>query len=261
MTIGAARATAALALVAVAAGPAGATRAPSAAPATSALAPTPTPAATTPVPVEPTPIVTAADLEDLCARGLRFPVPAVSPAAVRDSFAEQRGDRRHEAIDVVAPRGAAVVAVDDGVVAKLFESVPGGRTIYLFDVGLRFAYYYAHLDGYAPGLTEGGRVRKGDAIATVGTSGNAADATPHLHFAIFKLEPAPRWWRGTPLDPYPLLVLPGCAPGAEDRRRTSRGAARRVYSDAALRVDSDAAPAPARTQRVRRTSDGCTVGE
>jgi murein DD-endopeptidase MepM/ murein hydrolase activator NlpD len=185
------------ALVAVAAVEAVASAAPSP-PASPTHAPT----------VEPTPVVSAADLEDLGARRLRFPVPAVSPAAVRDSFRDRRGSGPHEAMDVVAPHGAAVVAVDDGVVAKLFESVPGGRTMYLFDVELRFAYYYAHLDAYAPGLTEGQRVRKGDVIATVGTSGDAGDAGPHLHFAIFKLEPAPRWWRGTALNPYPFFVPP-----------------------------------------------------
>jgi murein DD-endopeptidase MepM/ murein hydrolase activator NlpD len=169
-----------------------------------------TPAATpTPKP-EPTPVVDDADLAELRARALAFPVPEISPATVRDTFADRRGggDRPHEALDIAAPRGAPVVAVDDGTVVKLFRSVPGGLTIYLFDGARRFAYYYAHLDRYAPGLAEGQRVARGDVLGYVGTTGNAAPDAPHLHFAIFKLEAEPRWWHGTPLDPHPLLVPP-----------------------------------------------------
>src|SRR6185436_7979553 len=129
-----------------------------------------------------------------------------SPATVPDTYADRRGRGPHEALDIAAPRGAPVVAVDDGTVVKLFRSVPGGLTIYLFDGARRFAYYYAHLDRYAPGLAEGQRVARGDVLGFVGTTGNAATDAPHLHFAIFKLEPEPRWWHGTALDPYPLLV-------------------------------------------------------
>jgi murein DD-endopeptidase MepM/ murein hydrolase activator NlpD len=154
----------------------------------------------------PTPVVTEADLAQLRARALVFPVPEISPASVRDTFADRRGRGPHEALDIAAPRGAPVVAVDDGTVIKLFRSVPGGLTIYLFDGERRFAYYYAHLDRYAPGLAEGQRVQRGDVIGSVGSTGNAATDAPHLHFAIFKLEPEPRWWHGTALDPHPLLV-------------------------------------------------------
>lgn len=156
----------------------------------------------------PTPIVDANDLRRLGERALLFPVPDVSPARVRDTFADRRGGALHEALDVPAPRGAAVVAVDDGVVAKLFTSVPGGLTVYVFDDAHRYAYYYAHLDGYAEGLAEGNRVRRGEVLGRVGSTGNAAEEAPHLHFAIFKLEPEPRWWVGTPIDPHPLVVRP-----------------------------------------------------
>ena len=154
----------------------------------------------------PTPVVTDADLAELRARALAFPVPEISPASVRDTFTDRRGRGPHEALDIAAPRDAPVVAVDDGTVIKLFRSVPGGLTIYLFDGARRFAYYYAHLDRYAPGLAEGQHVQRGDVIGFVGTTGNAALDAPHLHFAIFKLEPEPRWWHGTALNPHPLLV-------------------------------------------------------
>ncbi len=58
--------------------------------------------------------------------------------------------RKHEAIDILAPRGTDVVAVEDGKVAKLFTSDAGGLTLYQFDPSETFVYYYAHLDSYAP---------------------------------------------------------------------------------------------------------------
>ncbi len=152
------------------------------------------------------PVVSASDLADLRGRTLLFPVPAVPRDGVSDTFGDARRGGLHEALDIPAPRGAPVLAVDDGVVAKLFESVPGGHTIYLFDRDRRFAYYYAHLEGYAADLQETKPVRRGDVIGYVGSSGNAAADGPHLHFAIFKLETVPRWWRGTAINPHPLLV-------------------------------------------------------
>ena len=45
---------------------------------------------------------------------------------------------------------------------------------------------------------------RGQTIGT-GTTGNAPPDTPHLHFAIFKLDAAKRWWEGAPLDPVRVL--------------------------------------------------------
>jgi murein DD-endopeptidase MepM/ murein hydrolase activator NlpD len=106
----------------------------------------------------------------------------------------------------MAPRGTPVLAAVDGTVEKLFESVPGGLTIYEFDRERTHAYYYAHLDRYAAGLAEGQALRQGDVIGYVGSTGNAAEDAPHLHFAIFVLGPEKRWWQGTAIDPYPLLA-------------------------------------------------------
>ncbi len=127
---------------------------------------------------------------------------------MREMFNEVRGSKRHEAIDIMAPRGTPVIAADDGVVKKLFLSVPGGITIYEFDPVERFCYYYAHLDHYAPGLLEGNRVHRGDLLGYVGTTGNAPKDAPHLHFALIRLDPDKRWWKGTYVDPYPLLAHP-----------------------------------------------------
>jgi murein DD-endopeptidase MepM/ murein hydrolase activator NlpD len=149
----------------------------------------------------------ASDLGRLSARQLAFPVPSFDRARLVDNFAEQRGGHVHEAIDIPAPRGTPVVAVDDGTVRKLFVSRAGGNTIYQFDPSGTYSYYYAHLDAYAPGLVEGQPVHKGDRLGTVGTSGNSPPDAPHLHFTIFKLGPQKNWWEGTPINPFPLFAL------------------------------------------------------
>jgi peptidoglycan LD-endopeptidase LytH len=147
----------------------------------------------------------AASLEDLRSRALLNPVDGADAASLVQSFHEARGTGTHDAIDIPAPRHTPVRAVDDGRIVKLFVSERGGLTVYQFDPTERFCYYYAHLEAYAPGLEEGALVARGEQIGTVGTSGNAPDDRPHLHFAIFELGPERRWWEGRPLDPYLVL--------------------------------------------------------
>jgi murein DD-endopeptidase MepM/ murein hydrolase activator NlpD len=147
--------------------------------------------------------VRGSDLENLRARSLAIPVRGFEVDDLVSSFDDARGgSRRHEAIDILAPRGTDVLAVEDGKVAKIFTSAAGGLTLYQFDPSETFVYYYAHLDSYAPGLKEGSMLRKGDVVGTVGTTGNAPKDTPHLHFSISKLDPDKRWWGGTALDPF-----------------------------------------------------------
>jgi len=138
---------------------------------------------------------------------LVVPVVGISAGDLRDQFDEPRsGGRVHQAVDILAKRNTPVVAAEDGRIAKLFESKAGGLTIYQFDPTEGYALYYAHLESYAPGLDEGDRVRKGQVIGYVGTSGNAPKDVPHLHFAIFRLGPDKRWWQGDAINPYPLLA-------------------------------------------------------
>ena len=144
---------------------------------------------------------------------LLVPVSGVEAAQLDDSFADGRGGTRvHEAIDIMAPTGTPVLAAADGRVVKLFTSKPGGLTVYQFDPGETIAYYYAHLDRYAENLAEGQEVKRGDLIGYVGSTGNAAPAAPHLHFAVFMLGPEKQWWKGTAINPYPLLVSRGPQP-------------------------------------------------
>lgn len=173
----------------------------------------PTPATTVPDPVAPPPIAPS-EVPPLPRAGampadpdrLLVPVQGVSPDQLSDTFDDARGtDRIHEALDIMAPAGTPVLAVADGPVAKLFDSKAGGLTIYQFDPTGTYAYYYAHLQGYAPGLAEGQLLRRGQVIGYVGSTGNADPSAPHLHFAIFELGPEKRWHEGTPVNPYPLL--------------------------------------------------------
>jgi murein DD-endopeptidase MepM/ murein hydrolase activator NlpD len=138
---------------------------------------------------------------------LAMPLAGVDPATLTDQFEQARGggSRKHEAIDILAPRGTPVLAVAEGNVAKLFNSNDGGLTVYQFDNTQQYAFYYAHLERYAPNLKEGMLLRRGDTLGYVGTTGNVPKDTPHLHFAVFQLGPEKQWWKGTALNPLPML--------------------------------------------------------
>jgi murein DD-endopeptidase MepM/ murein hydrolase activator NlpD len=152
------------------------------------------------------PAMSANAVEVLRDRRLEVPVQGARREDLRSMFDERRGtSRRHEAIDLLAPRHTPVVAVEDGTIARLFTSDAGGLTVYQFDPTSTYCYYYAHLEGYAAGLEEGDRIKRGDLIGYVGTTGNAPKDTPHLHFAIFQMTEKKQWWQGTPIDPYTVL--------------------------------------------------------
>lgn len=151
-------------------------------------------------------LLLAASTSALGPRIMALPIAGLTAKDLVDTFAQTRGTSRHEAIDIMEPRGTRVHAVVDGTIAKLFLSKPGGNTVYLFDEAQAYCYYYAHLDHYAAGLHEGQQVRAGEVIAYVGSTGNANAAAPHLHFTIFELDREKRWWKGTPVNPYPILL-------------------------------------------------------
>ena len=134
------------------------------------------------------------------------PISGLALANLQDTFEGFHNGHRHEAIDILEPRGTPVHAVVPGTIRKLFFSIRGGNTIYQFDEMGMYCYYYAHLDRYADGLREGMPVEHGDVIGFVGSTGNADARTPHLHFAIFELGPEKQWSRGKAVNPYPGLV-------------------------------------------------------
>jgi murein DD-endopeptidase MepM/ murein hydrolase activator NlpD len=140
--------------------------------------------------------------------GLAIPVQGIKQSGLVDTYTAARaGGRIHDAIDIMAAEGTPVIAAADGTIEKLFFSNGGGgNTIYERSADGKWMYYYAHLQGYAPGLAEGQKVKQGQVIAIVGHTGNASPDGPHLHFAINKMEAGQRWWQGSPINPYPLLA-------------------------------------------------------
>lgn len=125
-----------------------------------------------------------------------FVCPAPGSRFINDWGFPRSGGRKHKGTDMMAPRGSSVIAVGDGTV-RLKTNNLGGTVIYLYaDHGV--FYYYAHLDGYASGLSTGDRVSSGQLIGYVGDSGNALGGATHLHFEIHP-------GGGAAVNPYPTL--------------------------------------------------------
>ena len=140
------------------------------------------------------------------APGLLIPVQGVTAASLVDTYEQARGQgRRHDAMDIMAPRGTPVLAASDGVVMKLFESSRGGTTLYQLDPDRRTIYYYAHLDSYAGGMAEGRALRRGELLGYVGNTGDAGPGNYHLHFEVSTTRDPDQYWGGVPQNPYPLL--------------------------------------------------------
>ncbi len=150
----------------------------------------------------------AGPIESGAAAELMVPVLNVRPSDLSDTFSDARegGARLHEALDISAPRGTTVVAAAPGTIEKLFRSDAGGNTIYVRSADRATIYYYAHLARYATGLKEGQRVRRGQRLGEVGSSGNASKEAPHLHFAVLQTTGDAAWWEPAhAINPYPLL--------------------------------------------------------
>lgn len=130
---------------------------------------------------------------------LPIPVAGITAVQLRDSFGAPRsGGRRHQGIDIFAPRGRTVRSTTDGIVLHIGENHLGGLVVSVLGPGGQ-RHYYAHLDTQAP-LTAGQRIRAGTPIGTVGTTGNARGTPPHLHYGVYGA--------GGALNPYPLLRTP-----------------------------------------------------
>lgn len=98
---------------------------------------------------------------------------------------------------MVAARNAPLVAIESGTVTRISNSSLGGRSVYLTgSSGSR--YYYAHLEYFADGIGSGTDVGVGQLLGGNGSSGNAPDWLPHLHFQY--APPGSDW-----VNPYPLV--------------------------------------------------------
>lgn len=164
----------------------------------------------------------------LAPSGMAIPVLGVKAAELLDTFKQSRagGNRVHDAIDIMAPHGTPVVAAGAGTVEKLFFSKGGGGiTVYVRSPDRRWMHYYAHLQEYAPGLREGMRVARGQALGRVGVTGNSNPNGPHLHFAIHRMEEGDGFWEGRAVNPYPLLAGRQRAVAPAEAGASGRGSA------------------------------------
>jgi peptidoglycan LD-endopeptidase LytH len=142
--------------------------------------------------------------EPIGRRELIVPIKGVSVAGLVDTWGAPRdGGRYHEGIDIIVPAWTPVRAAASGTIVKLFSSSRGGVTVYQRDASGRLILYYAHLNGYVPGLREGMRVKQGQDIAFVGQTGNAT--VPHLHFEVQRAGAPGQWWRAEAVNPYLAL--------------------------------------------------------
>lgn len=145
------------------------------------------PTTTTTLPTAAPPVVTD---------GKTCPVNAAT--SFTDSWGAPRsGGRSHKGVDMMAARGAPLVAIESGTVTRTSDSSLGGISIYLTGAsGNR--YYYAHLDALADGIRGGTSVSVGDLVGLNGSSGNASYSAPHLHFQF--APPGGDW-----VNPYTLV--------------------------------------------------------
>lgn len=129
---------------------------------------------------------------------LNVPVEGVRVSQVGDSWhAARSGGRLHEGQDIFAKRGTPVRSATEGYVVRVGQNSLGGNVVWVAGAGGR-NYYYAHLDSFAPGLAAGDYVTPDSVLGYVGTTGNAAGASPHLHFGVYTA--------GGAVDPRPLLA-------------------------------------------------------
>lgn len=106
--------------------------------------------------------------------------------------------RPHHGVDYAAPAGTPVQSIGDGVVVKKAYQASGGGNYLTIKHNSVYTTQYMHLKGYAPGIAAGTRVKQGEVIGYVGSTGLASG--PHLDFRVFK--------NGTPIDPLKLEAPP-----------------------------------------------------
>lgn len=160
--------------------------------------------ASQPASSQPAIVFTEEDIQYVYDRDILIPAKGVKASSLKNTY--RLGEKPHRAIDIMAPKNTPLLAVADGSILKLHYSKAGGITIYLLDDHGSIVYYYAHLSKYETGLKEGQKVKRGDVIGYVGTSGNAKGRLPHVHFSIFKVANTKKWWVAAAINPYYVLT-------------------------------------------------------
>lgn len=122
--------------------------------------------------------------------------PVQGRCSYTDTWGEARGTRRHEGVDIMAPRGNLIYAVVDGVITKKYMDASLSGNALRLTTGDGTYFFYAHLDTIAPGIDVGTPVRAGQVLGTNGSTGNTS--TPHLHFEVH-----PRG--GAAINPFPIV--------------------------------------------------------
>ncbi len=123
--------------------------------------------------------------------------PVAGAVSFTDSWGAPRsGGRSHKGVDMIAARGVPIVAIFSGRVQRTSNSSLGGKSVYFIsDAG--DMYYYAHLDDFGD-ISAGKSVDAGYVLGYNGSTGNAPDYLPHLHF---EYHPG----GGSAVNPYPLV--------------------------------------------------------
>ena len=123
--------------------------------------------------------------------------PVAGAVSFTDSWGDPRsGGRTHQGVDLIAARGTPLVAVFSGTIKRISTSSLGGKSLW-FRASNGDEFYYAHLDGFGA-ISVGQSVAEGYVVGYNGSSGNAPEWLPHLHF---EFHPG----GGVAVNPYPLV--------------------------------------------------------
>ena len=128
----------------------------------------------------------------------------------------------HTGVDYAAPAGTPVMTIGDGVVTSVKYEGAGGNTVRIKHNSV-YSTAYLHLSKYAKGLKAGQRVRQGEVIGYVGSTGRSTG--PHLDFRV--------WKNGTPVNPLKMD-----SPPAEPIKEESRPAFEEAYGKYKAQIDS-----------------------
>ena len=128
---------------------------------------------------------------------LSYPVAPSGKPHVGSVFGDSRdeGGRKHEGIDIFAPKGTPALAAADGVIVNVADNKLGGKIVLLHPDGKDYSLYYAHLEVQL--VKPGQKVRVNDTVGLIDNTGNAKNTPTHLHFGIYAPEGA--------VDPLPFV--------------------------------------------------------